>query len=172
MSKKRNEAMKKTSLILLFTLLAAFAFAGGTNEITFQIPGSSKHLVWGDDLKLVDPQEGVEKTFTTETSIPSDSITGIKSNVVFHDGKIYLADSKDLYCFDNDLNVLWFAQLPTSKTSEMIIKIDGDSLTLKSTGLAYRGSSKIRCGKPFIACYDANSGRQYFLRYIDILAKP
>lgn len=159
-------------------------------EDVMYIPSTGRYLLWSDDLKLIDPQKGTEKTITLKTAseytekknkkgdmedrfmsapyVAENHVTGIKSNVIFQDGKIYLADSEDLYCFDNDLNILWFAQLPTQATSEMSLRIDGDSLTLLSKGLAYYNGVRQEYGAPFIAKYDANTGRMIFINELDI----
>lgn len=166
----------------------------GWNNVMY-LPESGNYLVWADELMLIDPQGGVLKRMTVNTGrygvpvgvskkdhstnhgtdadyaftpyVDRGYWTGIKSNVIFQDGKIYLADGEDLYCMDEDLNVLWFSQLPKDKTSAMRIRIDGDRITLLSTGLAYLEGCSYEVGKPFVSQYDVTTGKQNFLRYID-----
>lgn len=163
----------------------------GWNDIKY-IPTSGNYLVLGDSIMLIDPQKGIKKAIKISTAraykpskqeeekdnfrqnymappyVLPNQYTGIMSNIVFHNGYIYFADSEDIYCFDEDLNILWFAQLPRQRTSEMSIRIDGNNLTILSKGLAYKNGIRQEYGKPFIGKYDANTGRQYFLKYIDI----
>lgn len=163
----------------------------GWNDVKY-IPRSGNYLLFGDELMLIDPQKGIKKTIKVSTArafkaskkeeekknyqknymappyVMPNQYTGIKSNVIFRNGHIYLADSEDLYCFDEDLNILWFAQLPRQNTSEMTIRIDGNNLSILSKGLAYKDGIRQEYCKPFVGKYDANTGRQYSLKYIDI----
>ena len=170
----------------------------GWNKVQY-LPETGNYLVWADQLMLIDPQTGVVKRMTVNTGrygVPvglskkdhstnhnSDADyaftpyvdrgywTGIKSNIVFKDNLIYLADGEDLYCMDYDLNVKWFTQLPKDKTSSMHINIDGDHITLLSSGLAYLEGCSYEVGKPFVAQYDLATGKQYFLNYLKIEGK-
>ena len=170
----------------------------GWNNVMY-LPESGNYLVWTDQLMLIDPQGGVVRRVNVNTgrygvpvgvsrkdhSIDHNSDadyaftpyvdrgywTGIKSNVIFKDGQIFLADGEDLYCMDEDLNVLWFSQLPKDKTSAMRIRIDGDRITLLSTGIGYLEGCSYEVGKPFVAQFDLTTGKPYFIKSLDINGK-
>lgn len=170
----------------------------GWNNVMY-LPEIGYYLVWTDQLMLIDPQGGVVKRVTVNTGrygvpvgvsrkdhstdhgndadyaftpyVDRGYWTGIKSNVIFKDGQIFLADGEDLYCMDEDLNVLWFSQLPKDKTSAMRIRIDGDCITLLSTGMAYLEGCAYEVGKPFVAQFDLTTGRPYFTKDIDVKGK-
>lgn len=160
---------------------------------------NGKYLLWADKLYLINPETGIEKSIVlqparygavTDRSKENRSfengndadysfspytergfLRGIKSNIVFNDGKIYLADAEDIYCFDDNLNVLWFSQLPKNNTSAMRLNLDDNKITLLSCGYAYSEGIKYSTGKPFVAQYEASTGRQFFLRYIPLTSK-
>lgn len=170
----------------------------GWNNV-MHIQDSGNYLVWADKLMLINPQTGIIKSINVNSGrygvpigvtkrdyrtnrgndadyaftpyVDRGYYTGLKSNVIFKDGKIYLADEEELYCLDEDLNVIWYSQLPKEKTSAMKIKIDGDKITLLSAGLAYLEGCSYPVGKPFVAQFDVCNGKQEFLKYLDISGK-
>lgn len=170
----------------------------GWNNVMY-LPESGNYLVWTDELMIINPQEGVVKRLTVNTGrygvpvgvskrdirtdhgndadyaftpyVDRGYYTGIKSNVIFNDDKIYLADGEDLYCLDDNLNVLWFAQLPLKETSAMHIQLNDDRITLMSSGLAYLEGCKYEVGKPFVAEFDADNGKQIFIKNINVDGK-
>lgn len=170
----------------------------GWNQVKY-IPETGNYLVWADKLYIIDPQTGVKKSMTLNTGrygVPiglskkdhstnhnSDAdyafspyvdrgyYTGLKSNVIFQNGNIYLADEEDLYCMDLNLNVKWYTQLPKDNTSAMKIRIDNDRITLMSSGLAYLEGCSYEEGKAFIAQFDLANGSQKSLKYINLDGK-
>lgn len=170
----------------------------GWNNVMY-MPESGNYLVWTDKLMIINPQTGVEKSMVVNTGrygvpigvskrdrrtdhgsnadyaftpyVDRGYWTGIKSNVIFKDGMIYLADEESLYCLSDNLDVIWFSQLPKDKTSAMHISIDEDRITLLSSGLAYLEGCSYPVGKSFVAEFNLENGKEIFYNNINIDGK-
>lgn len=164
----------------------------GWNNVTY-LPEKHELLVWADRLYTIDPQKGITHEIVLNTGrygVPvgvtkreqrtdhnSDAdyaftpyvdrgyYTGIKSNIIFKNGLIYLADGEALYCMDENLDVKWMTQLPKAKTSAMRIRLDGDKITMQSSGMAYLEGCTYNVGKPFVAQFSVSNGTMDFITF-------
>lgn len=170
----------------------------GWNDVKY-MPETGKFLLWADELMLIDPQKGIQRRLTLNTGkygvpigvskkdrrtdhgtdadyaftpyVDRGYYTGIKSNMIFKNDKIYLADAEEIYCLNMDLEPLWINQLPKKQSSAMILRIDGNTITLLSKGYAYLEGVAYNVGKPFVALVDAANGTMYSLKNINVEGK-
>lgn len=98
-------------------------------------------------------------------------LSGTHSNFISSGDSIFIADAKDLYCFDKQLNEFWETALPADAGSKSSIKLSGNKIVLVNYGIAFQKGLLAHCGKPFIARYDRQTGKQLFLAMPDIKNK-
>ena len=88
------------------------------------------------------------------------NVTGINSNWLIKGDSIFLADAKNVYCFDHELNKLWETSLPEGVGCKSHLCLDGDVLRMMGFGVAFQQNKTVKFGKPFIATYDRKTGKQ------------
>jgi hypothetical protein len=92
-----------------------------------------------------------------------DIIFGIYSNLE-EDSLGYYFSSKESISYINksDGLIKWKYDFSKKSISKSNIFIRNDSLWLLNRGYAYMGRNRIEYGKPFLSCFDKNTGKQYF----------
>lgn len=90
------------------------------------------------------------------------TVSDLSSNLLKENNLYYLADRKEVRCFDADLNVKWHTALPPKQatTSELFMK--GDTLWMINCGWGTNGTERKNLGNPFVAAFNANTGEQLF----------
>ena len=98
-------------------------------------------------------------------------LTGTHSNIIFSGDSLFVADAEHLYCLDKNLKTRWTTDLPAQCGSKSSLKIYGDKIYMQNYGIAFQNQLVGRCGRPFTAIYDRNTGKQLSLAMIDIKKK-
>lgn len=126
-------------------------------------------------LSLVRRQMPTSWDFQSEeefsSAIGNFILTGTHSNIIDTCNCLYVADAKNLYCFDKNLKTLWQTALPDGMGSKSNIRIEGSRVCLINYGVAFQKGLIGRCGKPFIASYDKSTGKQLSLDKPEIRKK-
>ncbi len=92
---------------------------------------------------------------------------GANASIVVSDHHAYMTDWKNLTCFDKNLAAVWSVSHPAMARNELI----DEGKTLKLINYGYvKSDAKImpihHLNKPYIACYDKQSGQQLSLDYM------
>ena len=98
-------------------------------------------------------------------------LTGTHSNILFSGDTLFVADAENIYCLDKNLKTIWATKLPDGCGSKSHIKVFGDQIRMQNYGIAFQGGILARCGHPFTATFDRNTGKQLSLEMIDIKKK-
>lgn len=126
-------------------------------------------------LSIVRRQMATSRDFQFEEAssslIGNFILTGTHSNIIDTCNCLYVADAKNLYCFDKNLKTLWQTALPDGMGSKSNIRIEGSRVYLINYGVAFQKETMGRCGKPFIASYDKSTGEQRSLDKPEISKK-
>ncbi len=104
-------------------------------------------------------------------SVRSNVLTGTGSNLIIEGDRLYIADARNVYCLDNDLNTVWQTPIPDEMGARSRISVDGNKVRLINFGIAFQKGTSFRCGMPFIASYDKSSGRQLAMDKPDLKKK-
>ena len=89
-------------------------------------------------------------------------LSGLSSNILHQDGRIYYADRTQLWCLDTHLTPLWQITLP--QTSSMSsISIEADTLFYVNYGVGndYEGN-QVEDTKAYAMAYDRQSGKKLY----------
>jgi len=115
----------------------------------------------------------------TQVSFPfsalgyTNNIWYLFSNVLVDSRNIYFASSYEIARLSHDGQVKWKTPLPEKSVSGSSIFTRDNLLYMVNTGyarLSYGGSfyyDQVRCGTPFIAAFDIDSGKQLILSMLD-----
>lgn len=96
-------------------------------------------------------------------SVDGPVLTGTHSNILPEADRLYVADAYNVYCFDRSLRTVWQTALPEATGSKSAIRFDGGRLCLINYGLAFQKGTTVTYGRPFMAAYDKETGRQLSL---------
>lgn len=86
-------------------------------------------------------------------------LTGTHSNWITGGDSLFVADGKQVYCLDHDLNILWETPLPEEAECKTHITEDGNRLLVAGYGVAFQSGLMGRCGKPFMVTLDRSTGK-------------
>lgn len=90
------------------------------------------------------------------------TITGLTSNILLADSSIYVSDRNYLYCLGTDsLQMKWQYSFEDKETSTAELMMRNGKIFMLNYGYGdsmMRG--RIKCGKPFLAVFDALTGKQ------------
>jgi hypothetical protein len=138
-------------------------FTAGVNE-----PLKSKFsLVKNRPIYRVDWKEAF---YSNYPNIAGGVLSGTHSNVLSGDS-ILIADAKNLYCLDRQLNKIWVTPLPADAGARSYIRVLGEKIFLQNFGVAFQKGLLAHCGKPFVAVYDRHTGKQLSVTMPDIKNK-
>ena len=98
-------------------------------------------------------------------------LSGTHSRMTLSGDTIFVADAKNLYCLDKQLNKRWTIPLPTDAGAKSDIRLLGDRIFLTNYGVAFQKGLLGRCGKPFVAEYDRHTGKELSMTFPDIKNK-
>lgn len=93
----------------------------------------------------------------------TNEITGINSNVLIHKNYLYLAHGDSLTCWNKTGEVMWRFGFPKKQCSKSNLFIQNNQLCMINRGYAYSQNVKVSHGRPFIAAFDVNTGKQHYL---------
>lgn len=97
------------------------------------------------------------------TATGHNLVREVVSNVLLDSNSIYFASKEKISRLDHEGNVKWNSPLPADLTSSSSIFIKDSVLFMINKGFAFMGYRQLDFGKPFIAAFDLNSGKQIFL---------
>ena len=92
---------------------------------------------------------------------------GIKSNVIIDSLDIYFASKEKISRLDINGNLIWSTTLPEDLTSASNIILSGNTLYMINSGTAQCGYATHKQGKPFLAAYNIENGKNIFLNTVD-----
>lgn len=98
----------------------------------------------------------------------NNMITGLASNILLHDSLYYWADRERISCIDSTLNVVWQSEFPDVKGSQSQLFVQDGKLFMLSYGYGIRDGVRRKYGRPFIACYDLNNGKEIFFNRLSV----
>jgi hypothetical protein len=95
--------------------------------------------------------------------VPTDKkvISGLVSNILVEDSCYFWANRDHIACLDTTLNVIWQTPITEVKAGVSNIFRENDKLYLVNYGYGIADARR-KYGRPFIACYDAGSGKELF----------
>lgn len=118
-------------------------------------------------LSIVKRQMPSSKDFAVEEAfsynVGNFVLTGTHSNIIDTCNCLFVADARNMYCFDKNLKALWQTALPEGMGAKSNIRIEGNKVCLINYGVAFQDGIIGKCGKPFIASYDRATGKQLSL---------
>lgn len=101
--------------------------------------------------------------------IANNTITGLTSNILSQDSLYYWADRQQISCIDTAFNVVWQKEFPDVKSSSSLLFMQDDKLFMLNYGYGLReGASRRKYGRPFIACYNPQSGEEIFFNRLSV----
>ncbi|MDR1004675.1 MAG: hypothetical protein LBL97_06700 [Prevotellaceae bacterium] len=89
-------------------------------------------------------------------------ITGLTSNILVDDSCYFWADRNHIARLDTALHAIWQTPITDVKAATSRLFRQDDKLYMINYGFGMAGRSRRKYGRPFIACYDANSGEELF----------
>lgn len=107
-----------------------------------------------------------------------NTVVELTSNVLRDDSLFYFANRTQLLCLDDQLKMKWGYPLPDNLTSHSQLFDYGDRLYMINYGAAFRANLRdlssvyeqkmmeVNIGRPFIACFDRNSGKNIYLNQL------
>lgn len=131
------------------------------NDSTLMIVASGLHSV---NLKNgkgwdYDAQTG-ERSFMRSNNLVYD----IVSNLYGDSANIYFASKEKISRLSNKGKVIWSTPLPLDLTSKSGIFKKDSILYMVNYGYAYYFYNPLRYGKPYLAAFNANTGKQLYLK--------
>lgn len=88
----------------------------------------------------------------------------ICSNPVFSKDTVFFAAKNKISCLSMDGKTVWSTDLNEKQTSKSHLFREGNVLYMINTGYAMKYGRPARFGTPFIAAFDAATGRQLFMK--------
>ena len=111
----------------------------------------------------------LQKGLFMPASVSRNATTALHSNICQNGSLYYFADSERLICFDSELKVLWSSNLPEKAGSHSTLLLRNDTLTLFNYGYGVTSTGKQKeVGQPFMAAYDARTGKNLFVNMLNI----
>ena len=87
-------------------------------------------------------------------------LSGTHSNSIISGDSIFIADAKNFYCLDKQLNKIWTTPLPADAGAKSEIEFCGEQILFQNFGVAFQKGLIQHCGKPFVAVYDRHTGKE------------
>ena len=101
--------------------------------------------------------------------VAPEKISGLASNLLKIDDKVYISASHELYCLNyNTGHEIWHAQLDERKTGEAFLFSHHDKLILINKGNSYREGNYQKYGQPYIAVFDITTGQENSFKELDV----
>ncbi|MCD6062240.1 MAG: hypothetical protein K0R82_151 [Flavipsychrobacter sp.] len=90
-------------------------------------------------------------------------VSGTCSNILFDSGLVYFASREEIACLDMNGKLLWKTELPKKETGNSTIWKDGHAIYLLNNAYGSMGYRKVNKGSPYLAAFDAGTGKQRYL---------
>jgi len=101
--------------------------------------------------------------------IPPEKITGLSSNILKQDDRVYFSATDDLHCIDyTSGKEIWHTELKEKKTGNVCLFLNKDKLILVNKGSSYRNGLYQKYGHPYIAMFDMTTGQELMWRAVDV----
>jgi hypothetical protein len=99
--------------------------------------------------------------------------TGLSSNILFQDGKIYFSANNRLLCLENSSGKkIWEQHLPDERTGNTFITSTGEKLFLFNRGICYRDKTISSYFVPYLSIIDKQTGTILCNRSINVYGDP
>lgn len=119
---------------------------------------------------------GVAAGILTGTFIVSaghNLVRDLGSNILMDSTYFYFASKEQLAKINKQTgSVVWNAVFPDDMASKSSIFINDSAVIMVNKGLAYMGNRQLNFGKPFLAAYNKETGKQIFMSAIDAKNDP
>lgn len=126
-------------------------------------------LIVSSGLHSVNLKNGKGWDYNAKTGEPflREKKTDMISNVLIDSMDIYFASKEKISHLDFNGNILWSTPLPENLTSGSIITLIDSTLFMINTGSANLNYAIFKQGKPYLAAFDAKTGKKIFLNTVD-----
>lgn len=112
-------------------------------------------------------------TGTFVTSTGHNLVRDVVSNSLVDSSFIYLASKEQLSKIDKETgNIAWKYPLPNGLSSKSSIFMNDSLVFMVNKGYAFMGQRQLNFGKPFIAAFDRETGKQKYLAIINVNKDP
>ncbi len=102
-----------------------------------------------------------------------DVVRDLVSNTIIDSSNIYFASKEQLASLDKiSGQLLWKTLLPPDLTSKSTIFVEKNVIYMINEGRAFIGNRQINFGKPYVAAFEKDSGKQLFLSFLDLKDDP
>jgi hypothetical protein len=106
-------------------------------------------------------------TFNTSMTTGGDIIRDVVSNTLINGNFIYFASHEKFVKIDKETgNMIWESTFRKDVLSKSSIFMEDNDIYMVNHGFAFRGNRQINYGKPFLAAFDMQNGKQ---KYISLL---
>lgn len=93
-------------------------------------------------------------------------IGGLYSNVLLTDSSYFFSDRDHVARLDKELNEVWRYDMPARTASAARLIATDSTLYMLNYGYGMRGYRQIKCGRPFMASFDRQTGRNLSFTYL------
>lgn len=112
-------------------------------------------------------------TGTFVTSTGHNLVRDVVSNSLVDSSFIYLASKEQLSKIDKETgNIAWRYPLPNGLSSKSSIFMNDSLVFMVNKGYAFMGQRQLSFGKPFIAAFNRETGKQKYLAIINVKKDP
>lgn len=163
-----GSSQKKYSYLIGDSLYRLDGRTGATISRPFR--AGIKNAPLSNRFKFTEPEIFPSKDFMIERHLAPDkyTLTGLHSNWIQRGDSLIIADADTLYCLNPDLVPIWETALPENMGSKSCIELSGNRIIMLNYGVAFTSLHKHKYGKPFVAAYDIESGKQLNVSFPDI----
>lgn len=92
-------------------------------------------------------------------------VSKLCSNICRHNSLYYVADHERILAVDTLMRPVWQTTIPDKMASASVVGIIDNSVAMLNMGYCMKDGQVVRKkGRPFIAAYDMNNGKELFLR--------
>ena len=99
--------------------------------------------------------------------VGSSIVSGLSSDILYRDGRYYVSDRDSLRCLDADARTLWARGLPPKMVGRADLFGTDGPLLMVNYAFGLRGGANMKTvGKPFIASFDAATGKTVCFNYL------
>lgn len=112
-------------------------------------------------------------TGTYAISTGHNLVRDLTSNTVIDSSSIYFASKEQLAKIDKQSGeVVWKYPFPNDIASKSSIHVNDSVVFMLNKGMAFMGARQLDFGKPFLAAFDRQTGKQIFFSVIDVKDDP
>jgi hypothetical protein len=163
-----------------------------TNDSTLIVVAAGLHAInsktgkgW-DYNTITGKKDYTQTTVTNAVGVAAGLLTGtfliatghnlvrdLGSNVFMDSTYFYFASKEQLAKINKQTGaVAWKVVFPDDMASSSSILVNDSAVFMVNKGLAYMGNRQLNFGKPFVAAYNKQTGKQLFMSVIDAKTDP